>query len=146
MKRAMVVALALATGCSTASKDVATAHVPSTPYQALGCDQLALESARINVRTKQLATRLDQAANNDMAIMLVGAVLFWPALFALGGTREQEAEYARLKGENDAVELASRQKGCSTLAPGQQLTAAPQITPVVAVEPVLEESMASSGQ
>ena len=31
-------------------------------------------------------------------------LLFWPAAFALGGNQAQEAEYARLKGEYDAVE------------------------------------------
>lgn len=134
MKRAVVVALALATGCSTASKDIATAHVSPTPYQALNCDQLAAERMRIQTRSNQLATRLDKAARNDKAIMAVGAVLFWPALFALGGTKEQEAEYARLKGEYDAVQLASTQKACPAGEPGQQITTAPQ--PVtVAVEP-----------
>ena len=34
-------------------------------------------------------------------------ILFWPALFALGGTKQQEAEYARLKGEYDAVQQAA---------------------------------------
>lgn len=134
MKRAVVVALALATGCSTASKDVATAYVSPTPYQALDCEQLAAERIRIQTRASQLATRLDRAARNDKAITVVGAVLFWPALFALGGTKEQEAEYARLKGEADAVQIAATQKRCPAAEPGQQITAAPQ--PVaVAVEP-----------
>jgi hypothetical protein len=81
---------------------------------------------RIQTRSNQLASRLDKAARNDKAIMAVGAVLFWPVLFALGGTREQEAEYARLKGEYDAVQLASTKKGCPAGEPGQQITVAPQ--------------------
>jgi hypothetical protein len=121
-----VAALVLATGCSTASKDIATAYVSPTPYQALGCDQLAVESARIQTRSQQLVSRLDKAAENDKAIMVVGAVLFWPALFALGGTKEQEAEFARLKGENDAVQAAVNVKGCSLAKPGQQTASALQ--------------------
>jgi hypothetical protein len=124
MKRAVVVALVLATGCSTASKDIATAYVSPTPYQALGCDQLAAESTRIQTRSNQLASRLDKAADNDKAIMVVGAVLFWPALFALGGTKEHEAEFARLKGENDAVQAAVNLKGCTLAKPGQQTASA----------------------
>ena len=68
------------------------------------------------VRVKQLGVRLDQAASNDKAIGVVGAVLFWPALFALGGTKQQEAEYARLKGEYDAVSQAQILKKCSAIA------------------------------
>ena len=39
-------------------------------------------------------------------------LLFWPALFALGGTKQQEAEYARLKGEYDALQQAAIVKKC----------------------------------
>jgi len=39
--------------------------------------------------------------------------LFWPAVFFLGGTKEEEAEYARLKGEYDALEQASILRKCS---------------------------------
>jgi hypothetical protein len=30
--------------------------------------------------------------------------LFWPTLFFLGGTKEREAEFARLKGESEALQ------------------------------------------
>ena len=63
-------------------------------------------------RVSQLGGRLDEAASNDKAIGVVGAVLFWPALFALGGTKNQEAEYARIRGEHDALQQASIQKKC----------------------------------
>ena len=41
-----------------------------------------------------------------------GIILFWPALFFLGGTKEQEAEYARLKGEYEALDRVAVQKNC----------------------------------
>jgi hypothetical protein len=44
--------------------------------------------------------------------MAVTLFLFWPAAFALGGTKQQEAEYARLKGESDAVQQAVIAKRC----------------------------------
>ena len=40
-------------------------------------------------------------------------ILFWPALFALGGTKQQEAELSRLKGEYDAIEATSTTKKCA---------------------------------
>src|SRR5213079_1316147 len=63
----------------------------------------------------QLGGRLDEAANNDKGIATVGIILFWPVLFALGGTKQQEAEYSRLKGEYDAVQQAAIAKRCPGL-------------------------------
>lgn len=104
-------------GCATASKDIATANVSPIQYQAYSCDQIVGESQRISTRVSQLAGRLDQAAANDQAIAGVGAILFWPALFALGGTKEQEAEYARLKGESDALQQTAIIKSCGKITP-----------------------------
>ena len=67
---------------------------------------------RLSSRVNQLSGRLDEAASNDKAIGVVGALLFWPALFALGGTKGQEAELARLNGEYDALQAVSTQKKC----------------------------------
>lgn len=75
-------------------------------------DQLRMEMGRLNGRVNQLTGRLDEAASNDKAIV-AGSLLFWPALFALGGTKQQEAELARLKGEYDALQSSATQKKCS---------------------------------
>ena len=106
---AMVVALS---GCATASKDVASIYVSPLQYQSFDCDQLAAENQRLQSRVNQLAGRLDEAASNDKAIGVVGAIFFWPALFALGGTKPQEAEYSRLRGEADAIQQSAIIKKC----------------------------------
>ncbi|MBL8328984.1 MAG: hypothetical protein JNJ71_09050 [Rubrivivax sp.] len=113
--RVIVCALSLALmqlGCATSSKDVAAAYVSPTQYQAYDCQQLIAESQRLQTRYTQLGGRLDEAASNDKMLTGVGLVLFWPALFALGGTKQQEAEYARLRGEYEAVQQAAIQKKC----------------------------------
>jgi len=46
---------------------------------------------RISSRMPELGGRLDETANNDKVIMGAGMILFWPSLFALGGTKAQEA-------------------------------------------------------
>lgn len=99
-------------GCATASKDIAAAYVSPMQYQGYDCEQLASESQRIQARVMQLSGRLDAAASNDKTIAGVGIVLFWPALFALGGTKQQEADYARLRGEYDAVQQSAILKKC----------------------------------
>lgn len=84
-------------------------------YQGYDCLQLAAETQRIQSRVAQVGGRLDQAATNDKMITGAGAILFWPALFFLGGTKQQEAEYARLKGEYDGIQQAAIQKKCTAL-------------------------------
>jgi hypothetical protein len=123
-----IAAIALA-GCSTASKDITPTAVSPMQYQSYDCDQIAAEQRRIHVRVSELGGRLDQAASNDQAIGWVGGLLFWPALFWLGGTKQQEAEYARLRGEYEALHQAAIQKRCAAaMAPIQQAGPAPATT------------------
>lgn len=100
-------------GCATAGRDVAATYVSPLQYANYDCEQLRLEMMRLHGRVNQLTGRLNEAATNDTSIAVVGAILFWPALFALGGTKQQEAELARLKGEYDALQIASVEKKCS---------------------------------
>jgi hypothetical protein len=110
---AVVTVLAFAlSGCATSSKDVASAYVSPMQYQSYDCDQLAAESQRLTVRVQQVGGRLDEAASNDKGITAAGAILFWPALFFIGGTKQQESEFARLKGENEALQQAAVLKKC----------------------------------
>ena len=139
-KRAVAVAVSFAlalSGCATASKDIASSYVSPNQYANYDCAQLAAEAGRIQTRVVQLGGRLDQAAQNDAGIMAVGLILFWPVLFALGGTKQQEAEYARLKGEYDAVEQAAIAKKCTHVVPGGQTTASapPASAPSQSVQP-----------
>lgn len=113
---ALCIAVAVG-GCATASGNISAQSVSPLIYQSYDCDQLGAELARINVRTVELGGRLDQAASNDAALMTVGVILFWPTLFFLGGTRAQEAEFARLKGEADAVQQAAVLKKCRLVLP-----------------------------
>jgi hypothetical protein len=113
------------TGCATASNDLAAAYVSPLQYQAYDCSQLSGEAQRVQARTSQLGGRLDEAASNDKALAGVGLILFWPALFALGGTKQQEAEYSRLKGEYDAITQAAVLRKCPGIgAPSQDSTSA----------------------
>lgn len=99
--------------CATAGKDVTATYVSPVQFSTYDCDQLRQEMLRIQGRANQLSGRLDEAASNDKALVGVGMILFWPALFALGGTKQQEAELSRLKGEYDALSAAGVSKKCS---------------------------------
>lgn len=104
--------VSLLAGCATAGKDVTAAYVSPAQFSNLDCEQLRSEMSRLNGRVNQLTGRLDEAASNDKALV-AGGILFWPVLFALGGTKQQEAELSRLKGEYDAIQTANTQKKCS---------------------------------
>lgn len=126
------VTIALA-GCATASKDISANYVSPMQFQSYDCQQLSSETQRVQSRVNQLGGRLDEAASNDKAIVGVGMILFWPALFALGGTKQQEAEYSRLKGEYDAIQQSAVIKKCpGVVAPAQQVSATSLINSVQA--------------
>jgi hypothetical protein len=113
-----VLAASLAlSGCATSSSNIAASYTSPMQYQSYDCPQLINEAQRIHARVNQLGGRLDEAASNDKALMGVGLILFWPALFALGGTKQQEADYSRLKGEYDAVAQTMIAKKCDQTLP-----------------------------
>jgi len=135
---AAMTAVAVLAGCASSSQNIASSSVSPLLYQNYSCDQLVAESQRVQTRVTELGGRLDQAAQNDKVITGVALVLFWPAAFALGGTKAQEAEYGKLKGENDAIQQAMTMKNCgiptlSAKAPKEAEKAASATT--VAVEP-----------
>ena len=103
----------LVISCASSSHEIATTYVSPTKYAAFNCDQLSLELARLNTRKTDLAASIDKKASSDESMTAVSAILFWPAVFALGGNEAQEAEYARLKGEFDAVQKAGIEKNCN---------------------------------
>lgn len=100
-------------GCTTAGTNVAATYVSPVQYARYDCEQLREELVRINSRVAQMTGRLDQAAQSDTMMMTVGLLLFWPAMFAVGGSKQQEAELSRLKGEYDALLISSTEKKCS---------------------------------
>ncbi len=115
MKNPLIVAVAAAlaaSGCATGSRDIATGYTSPIQYQSYDCNQLAGEAQRLQSRVNQLGARLDEAAMNDKALVGVGLLVFWPAFFALGGTKHQEAEYARMKGEYEAIQQSAVLKRC----------------------------------
>jgi hypothetical protein len=104
--------LTILAGCSTASKDIPATYVSPVQYSDYDCDQLKAEIIRINTRVASMSGKLDKNRENDNLTTGAALILFWPAVFFLGGTKEQEAEFARVKGEAQAVEQVSIQKKC----------------------------------
>lgn len=106
-KIAFIVAISIAvTGCAASSAGITAIEISPQQYQAYDCKQLYYERIRVQNRLLALGKQLDKAAAADAGLLFVTLFLFWPAMIALGGTEQQEADYARLKGEEVALTQA----------------------------------------
>ena len=100
--------------CATQPEEIATAYVSPLHYKNFDCDQLELEAERVSRRALELHANLKDTADTDEAQMGIGLILFWPALFFLeGGDGAEAMEYARIKGERDAIEKRSIKQKCA---------------------------------
>jgi hypothetical protein len=104
--------LLLITGCATNPKKIQAAYVSPLVYKDYDDEQIIMEMDYIGQKTAELYNSLASEAGADTAQMAIGLVLFWPALFFLeGGDGPEAAEYARLKGQYEALRsLAVRRK------------------------------------
>ncbi len=100
-------------GCATEPNKIGAQYVSPMQYQSYDCQQIALEQSRIERRTNVLYQSLKNEANADSWQMGIGLVLFWPAMFMLeGGDGPEAVEYARLRGEYEALDINSVSKKC----------------------------------
>ena len=108
-----LICVSIFAGCSNSSKDIVAQYVSPQQYSNYDCVQLNAELMRVAGKVRTITGKLDKNNENDKTATGVALILFWPAVFFLGGTKEEEAQYARLKGEYDALEQASIMKKCS---------------------------------
>lgn len=115
MRRKVTAALAamfIVSGCASKSTDISASYVSPILYQNLTCEQLALEAQAVSGRATAAAGVQDKKAGQDAAVMAVGLIVFWPALFFTSGDGAPAAEVARMKGEMQAIETASIANRC----------------------------------
>lgn len=113
MRKTLLIGVSLVlAACASHTNEIAAAYVSPLQYQDFSCKQIGAELQRVSTRAQQVAHDVDKNASGDTTAMAVGLVLFWPALFFIDGDTPQAQEYARLKGEFDALEQAAVQKDC----------------------------------
>jgi hypothetical protein len=106
-----VLALAMLGGC--AGRDAAPVTVAQTGDQSLSCQQIAAEQQNNATRINALIEEDENAHNSNIAIGVVGALLFWPALFAIDATDAQEVEIQALKDRTNHLNNLALQKHCN---------------------------------
>ncbi len=112
-KLSIILTLGFIAGCASQPDEISTVYVSELQYQKYDCEQLMEESSRVSRRASDLHGQLKKTADDDAVQMGVGLILLWPTLFFLeGGDGVQAQEYARLKGEKEAIEKISIQKKC----------------------------------
>ncbi|MEQ1768781.1 MAG: hypothetical protein ABL879_03000 [Devosia sp.] len=99
-------------GCATSPKNIQAAYVSPVLYQNLSCEQLSQEALRVSSAAAAASGQQESQASSDAVAMGVSLVLFWPAMFLIGGDKGNAAEFARLKGEMQAIEQANIAKNC----------------------------------
>jgi len=108
---ALVLAVALS-GCATRSADVQPLRSNPAEFAAWGCNRIDDELDDVQLRAADVAYAVDERAGNNILALSVGVTLFWPAVLAMRPEGPEAAELARLKGRDDALRAASRDKAC----------------------------------
>ena len=101
---------AFLSACAKSSKDIVGTYVSPLQYADYECPQIKSEMVRVSSKVKALTGKIDTNNENDKMITGAGLILFWPALSFLGGNKEQEVEYSRLKGAYEALDRVAVKK------------------------------------
>ncbi|GEM_PF-3434731 len=114
----VIAILLLLPGCVTSPESNSASFVSPSQFQTYNCDELLRETERIQNRVSELIGKpSDTTPANNKWILGADLSLSWAALFALGGTKEQEAEYLQLKSEYDAIQQWAIMKQCPGVIP-----------------------------
>lgn len=100
----IIIALVALSGCATNPDKIGASYVSPLMYKGFTDEQIIMEMGHVGRRTNELYATLKKEAKADKWQMGIGLLLFWPTLFALeGGDGVEAQEYARLKGEYEAL-------------------------------------------
>lgn len=113
MKKIVLTLCAASTlaACATPPEEVGRSYVSPATFGHMSCGQLQQE-ARLVAHVNDLTGRQKSAADQDAAVMAVGMILFWPALFALSAGGDHEHDLREARGQHDAILAARQSRGC----------------------------------
>jgi hypothetical protein len=141
---ACVVPLALLAGCATRSADVLPLVTDPGAFSSWSCDALYDEADRVRQRAAQLAYAVDERSGNNIIALGLGVTVFWPALLAMRPSGPDADALALLRGQDDALRVAQRQRGCPP-APEQLAPARAAALPIAVGERLVYEERAAAG-
>lgn len=100
--------------CATNPDKVASAYVSSSEYADYTCAGLDRAYAQNEREAAELYRSMKSKSRTNATAGVVGALLFWPALFFMKGKdAEADATYSELQGRKTAIEKAMDGMNCS---------------------------------
>ena len=111
---AALLVMCILSACTTRPSNIVASSVSPLVYDGSNCNRLSSELLTVNEKISLLTSTLENDANIDTALVVAG--LFVPILWfgtAATGGKSKENELANLKGQRDAMMLASVGKNCS---------------------------------
>lgn len=126
---------AMQVACAPSPDSVSAQYVSPTMYKDWNCTQLFEERMRLTKEVDRISGLQRENAGADAAMMTVGLIVFWPALFGLAATKDRKNELGRLKGEYDAVDHSMKTQQCTAPPPTStpSTPATPTPTPTAAL-------------
>jgi hypothetical protein len=104
--------LALLAGCASRSTDVRPIPVTAADFASWNCGRVQDERDRVQRRAADVAYAVDERFGNNILVLGVGLLVFWPALIAMQPDGPEARELAMLKGRDDALREAAHEKSC----------------------------------
>jgi hypothetical protein len=101
-----------ATGCATRSSEVVPQRTDPAEFVDWSCERMDEESDRVQLRAADVAYAVDARSGNNIIMLGVGVMVFWPALLAMRPDGIEAQELAALKGRYEALGSAARQRPC----------------------------------
>lgn len=124
MIRNVLVAASAALLVSACAGRTAVPVAQVQPYDSqLSCEQIIAEQQDINTKVSGLQKEKDSARDANVAIGAVGALLFWPALFALDTGDAEDVEMRAYQNRSQHLSMVAGQKGCFAGTPVQAVSA-----------------------
>lgn len=115
MKRAVLILIisSFLGACAQDSNSIEAHYVSPMEYRGYNCQQLEIEMVQTSNRAKRLVGQIDERASQDAVAVAGGFLVSWPIFFFIQGDSPKAMHYARLKGDFQALEMASDQKNCA---------------------------------
>jgi len=110
------VAISLAlilSGCNNVkSSEVISQNVSTYEYSDMTCSQLEGEMVFLKNAANSAGNVVDKKNSSAKGKNAAAFILFWPALFLIDDNSSEAQQYARLKGEYEAVQRTHRKNDC----------------------------------
>ena len=115
MKNISAVALIVISlaACATNPDKVASTYIAPSEYADFTCTELRVEQLRNDREARALYGDMKSKSRVNATAGVVGALVFWPALFFMKGKdANADATYSELQGRKTAIERALQKGGC----------------------------------